>query len=219
MSLTFPRGFGGGFGDVFDPFGSFGDVTDFGPDLGPATTGLWGPTWSTTRTRRVRRRNRTMRSTFSPTTWGLGGPTTTADVGFTPTGYIDNVDRANINFWRHYDEPCAVNIDEHHDCYTMNVYPSDKVEANTLGIELRDDWLIIRGEETVEVEPTGGEAATTEKRRIRFERSIQMPADVDDTGIRAQLKEGRLCICLPKRTEHATKRIAITGATEQKTIQ
>lgn len=66
--------------------------------------------------------------------------------------------------------------------------------------------LVIQGEKRVEREETQGHVHMIESAYGRFERSIPLPAEVDDTHAKAKYKKGVLRVTLPKRGNGGAKR-------------
>lgn len=67
-----------------------------------------------------------------------------------------------------------------------------------ISVELVGKCLIIRGEKQITREQKLGGSLLTESRYGSFARRLQLPCDVDDRSIRADLKHGLLTIRLPR---------------------
>lgn len=86
------------------------------------------------------------------------------------------------------------------------------VSVDLPGIEMKDIELSFsEGMLTLKAERKSGEGETLYSDRWsgRFERVIGIGADVDETKIRATLKNGVLSVTLPKAPEHLPRRIQI----------
>ena len=73
-----------------------------------------------------------------------------------------------------------------------------------------DGVLTIRGERKVEKEMKGEKVHRTERLYGMFERSFELPDDVDAKGIRAETKEGVLIVTLPRVAVAKPSPLAIT---------
>ena len=74
--------------------------------------------------------------------------------------------------------------------------------------------LTIKGEKKQETEEKKENYYTSERRYGAFERSFQVPQDVDETKIEASFSKGLLTVTLPKRAEaqKLAKTIAVKAA-------
>ena len=73
-----------------------------------------------------------------------------------------------------------------------------------------DGVLTIKGERKVEKEVKGEKVHRTERLYGMFERSFELPDDVDAKGIRAESKEGVLIVTLPRVAVAKPSPLAIT---------
>lgn len=88
------------------------------------------------------------------------------------------------------------------------------VKEEDLTVEVSDDQLIIRGERKSETEVEEKEYYRREKSYGSFSRVVALPAEVDQKGINAELKDGILMIQLPKKAE-ATPRVTKVKVTRK----
>ena len=70
--------------------------------------------------------------------------------------------------------------------------------------------LVIKGERKVEKETKGETVHRTERYFGMFERSFNLPDDVDPKGIHAECKDGVLVVRLPRLVTEKTRPVAIT---------
>lgn len=85
------------------------------------------------------------------------------------------------------------------------------MDEKDIDVSLSGSILSIRGEKKEEKEDKGKDYYRMERSYGSFSRSVQVPADVDESKIRAHMRKGVLNIILPK-TEKAveeTKKIAV----------
>lgn len=85
------------------------------------------------------------------------------------------------------------------------------MDEKDIDVSLSGSILSIRGEKKEEKEDKGKDYYRMERSYGSFSRSVQVPADVDESKIRARMSKGVLNIILPK-TEKAveeTKKIAV----------
>jgi HSP20 family protein len=87
------------------------------------------------------------------------------------------------------------------------------VEDKDVEVLVEDGVLTIKGEKKAETESKGGNVYRMERSYGSFQRSIAVPATVDEAKIEAAFKKGVLTITLPKAPEAQpqTKRIAVKG--------
>lgn len=83
------------------------------------------------------------------------------------------------------------------------------MEANEFNIRVIGTTLYISGEKRAAREEKKGNYYLMETAYGQFERSISLPAEVDDTKAKAKYKRGVLKITLPKVTPSKRKRIKI----------
>jgi HSP20 family protein len=71
--------------------------------------------------------------------------------------------------------------------------------------------VTVSGQRNVEV-PSGFRATRRERGVVKFSRSVRLPDEVNEDGIKAQMKDGVLSIALPKRPEVKPRQIQIQGS-------
>ncbi len=77
-------------------------------------------------------------------------------------------------------------------------------------IEVRDgNVLVIRGEKRVQREQKEGRYHLMECAYGQFERALQLPAEVDESGAQAKYRHGVLQVTLPKSAAAITRRIPV----------
>lgn len=86
---------------------------------------------------------------------------------------------------------------------------SPGMEKADFDLEIRDDYLIVRGEKQIERERTEGRYYITECAYGRFERAIPLPDDVEPGKARASYNNGVLRIELPKAASRRQKAIKV----------
>lgn len=86
------------------------------------------------------------------------------------------------------------------------------MEKENFDIHLSDDVLVVRGEKKVERESTRGRYFVTERAYGAFERAIQLPVPVTDSGVQAEYKRGVLRVTLPRRDDAKARRIQVKGS-------
>ncbi|MGR3176475.1 MAG: Hsp20/alpha crystallin family protein [Candidatus Anammoxibacter sp.] len=102
---------------------------------------------------------------------------------------------------------------------SIDVYESDNevlVKADIPGlnkdemdISILDDMLTIKGEKKTENEVSKESYYKSERFCGSFNRTIQLPSEVDEDKVKATYKDGVLELHLPKKEEAKTKHIAI----------
>ncbi len=87
------------------------------------------------------------------------------------------------------------------------------IEEKDLDLSLRDDMLTIKGEKKSEREEKDKDQYYSERIYGSFQRTIQLPSEVDADKVSASHKKGVLTITLPKNPAAAgkTKKIEIAG--------
>lgn len=80
-----------------------------------------------------------------------------------------------------------------------------------IGIELKENTLVIRGERKREDEIKEGSYHRVERAYGAFQRSFLLPTTVDHEKVNASYKDGILELRLPKVAAAQPKRIAVTG--------
>ncbi len=104
----------------------------------------------------------------------------------------------------------AVDVKEDKDNYRIMIdLPGIKDEDVT--IEVADGRLSVRGERSREDQKKEGMFTRYERAYGHFERSFQLPQNVDESQIKANFEKGELEIVIPK-TEHAKPRNVQIGA-------
>lgn len=89
------------------------------------------------------------------------------------------------------------------------------LDEKDIEVLLDDGVLTLRGEKKSEIEDK--DRQFSERFYGRFERRIQVGAEVEQDKVNATFKNGVLTVTLPKteRVQHKAKRIAINGTTSQ----
>ncbi|MBM3274521.1 MAG: Hsp20/alpha crystallin family protein [Candidatus Sericytochromatia bacterium] len=101
----------------------------------------------------------------------------------------------------------SADVFETGDTYSISLdLPGVKQEDIRLGIEGNE--LTLSGERPYQ-EPAGGKAHKVERSYGSFQRTFQLPVNVNREGIKASLKEGVLTLRLPKKEEVKPKTINI----------
>jgi HSP20 family protein len=80
-----------------------------------------------------------------------------------------------------------------------------------IGIELKENTLVIKGERKHEDEVKEGNYHRRERTYGAFQRSFMLPATVDREKVSASYKDGILELRLPKAVEAQPKRIAVSA--------
>ena len=83
------------------------------------------------------------------------------------------------------------------------------MEADDFDISVNDNYLVVRGEKQARREKSGGKYYMLECAYGSFERALQLPARVEESGARAKYKRGVLTITLPKHAHAQRRRIDI----------
>jgi HSP20 family protein len=88
------------------------------------------------------------------------------------------------------------------------------LDQNNIELKFSNGTLTIKGEKKQETEEKKENYYTSERRYGAFERSFQVPQDIDDTKIEASFSKGLLTVTLPKRAEaqKLAKTIAVKAA-------
>jgi HSP20 family protein len=88
------------------------------------------------------------------------------------------------------------------------------LDQNNIELKFSNGTLTIKGEKKQETEEKKENYYTSERRYGAFERSFQVPQDVDETKIEASFSKGLLTVTLPKRAEaqKLAKTITVKGA-------
>lgn len=119
-------------------------------------------------------------------------------------------------FWRRatsWSTVPAVDLGEKEKEYEITAELPGMDESN-IEVKLSGDRLTIRGEKKEEKEEKKKDYFLSERRYGSFERSFQVPADVDANKIDATFKKGVLKVVLPKSVEALKneKRITVKAA-------
>jgi HSP20 family protein len=77
-------------------------------------------------------------------------------------------------------------------------------------LDVHKGVVTVSGQRNVEV-PAGFRATRRERGVVKFSRSVRLPDEVNEDGIKAQMKDGVLSIALPKRPEVKPRQIQIQG--------
>jgi HSP20 family protein len=88
------------------------------------------------------------------------------------------------------------------------------LDQNNIELKFSNGTLTIKGEKKQETEEKKKNYYTSERRYGAFERSFQVPQDVDETKIEASFSNGLLTVTLPKRADaqKLAKTIAVKAA-------
>ena len=81
--------------------------------------------------------------------------------------------------------------------------------AENFDIHVSENVLVVRGEKRVEHQGQRGRYHVMERAYGAFERALQLPADVDENGTRAQYRHGVLTITMPKQAQPQSRRIEV----------
>lgn len=79
-------------------------------------------------------------------------------------------------------------------------------ERSELSVEVSDHTLVVKGEHEEEAEKAGGELLLHERLERRFERSFELPAEVDVAKVAAACDKGVLTLHVPKSGAKAEPR-------------
>ena len=83
------------------------------------------------------------------------------------------------------------------------------IEQNEIEIRIDDNTLLLRGDRKVPTDVKTDDYHRSERPHGPFTRSIKLPRNVDQTGIRATHRNGVLELLLPKREEARTRSIRV----------
>lgn len=83
------------------------------------------------------------------------------------------------------------------------------MDTSDFDIQVLDDILIIRGEKQLEKNATKGRYHIMECAYGSFERAIQLPVAVDESGAKAKYRHGVLRITLPKQHNEKKQQIKV----------
>ena len=76
-------------------------------------------------------------------------------------------------------------------------------------ISVIDNYLVVRGEKQMSSERRQGRFHVMECAYGRFERAIELPARIDDSGARARYRNGVLTVTLPKNKASIRRKITV----------
>ena len=85
------------------------------------------------------------------------------------------------------------------------------MEAEDFDISVEDNYLVVRGEKRARREQSQGRYYILECAYGSFERALQLPSRVEESGARARYKRGVLTITLPKHAHAQRRRIKINS--------
>jgi len=85
------------------------------------------------------------------------------------------------------------------------------LDAGDFEIEVRNSVLVVRGEKKVSREETRGHYHLMERAYGRFERAVQLPAAVDESGAKATYRAGVLTVTLPKSRKASSRLIKVNA--------
>ncbi len=105
----------------------------------------------------------------------------------------------------------TVDIVESGDEYLIKV-ELPEVRKEDVKVAVHQGVLSIQGERTMEREQTDKKYHRVERAYGRFARSFTLPEDVDDSGIRAQHKDGMLYVHIGKTEQAKPKSIEVKVA-------
>lgn len=86
------------------------------------------------------------------------------------------------------------------------------VEEKDIELTVDDGMVTVKGEKKTEREEKGDTWYFSERQFGSFSRSFRLPADADETAVKADLKDGVLTVTVPKKAPGAgaeTKRVPI----------
>jgi HSP20 family protein len=86
------------------------------------------------------------------------------------------------------------------------------VAEDDIRLTVDNGTVSVRGEKKAERDEKGKDWYFTERQFGSFQRSFRMPADADDKGVAADLKDGVLTVTIPRKVSPgpATRRIPVT---------
>jgi len=104
----------------------------------------------------------------------------------------------------------AADVEENADSVVVRL-EAPGMEADDFDIRVEDDYLVVRGEKRARREQSEGRYYILECAYGRFERALQLPTRVEESGARASYKRGVLTITLPKHAHAQRRRIKINS--------
>ena len=102
----------------------------------------------------------------------------------------------------------AADVEEKADSVVVRL-EAPGMEAEDFDISIEDDYLLVRGEKSTQRDQTLGRYSMQECAYGSFERALQLPVKVEESGARAKYKRGVLTISLPKHAQAQRRRIDI----------
>ncbi len=85
------------------------------------------------------------------------------------------------------------------------------LEQENLDLEIRGNYLVVKGEKHIERETTLGQYHITECAYGKFERAIPLSEEVEVDNAQASYKNGVLRVELPKSTRGKRRKVAISA--------
>lgn len=85
------------------------------------------------------------------------------------------------------------------------------MERDDFDLRVVEDVLLVRGEKRVERESARGRYYVMERAYGSFERAIELPVPVSESGVSAEYKRGVLRVTLPRRSDAQVRRIEVRG--------
>ena len=104
----------------------------------------------------------------------------------------------------------AADVEEQADSVVVQL-EAPGMEAEDFDISVEDNYLVVRGEKRARREQSQGRYHILECAYGSFERALQLPPRVEDSGARAKYKRGVLTITLPKHAHAQRRRINISS--------
>lgn len=104
----------------------------------------------------------------------------------------------------------AADVEEQPDSVVVRL-EAPGMEAEDFDISVDDNYLVVRGEKRARREQNQGRYHILECAYGSFERALQLPARVEESGARARYKRGVLTITLPKHAHAQRRRINISS--------
>lgn len=131
-------------------------------------------------------------------------------LGWDPFGGVDELARgpALMPFLPAFD------VSERNDAYVIEADLPGLRDEN-LEISVSGQQLVVRGEREQERRESDERRHLVERVSGSFVRSFVLPADADVDAIEARLTDGVLTVRLPKREGERSRRIAISGGSQQ----
>lgn len=79
------------------------------------------------------------------------------------------------------------------------------VDEKDIDLQVHDGVVVLKGEKREEREESGDTWFFSERQFGMFQRSFRLPADADEAGVKADLKNGVLRLTVPKKDPEAAK--------------